>query len=276
MKSRIVTLICVLALVFMYADTVKAQSLAAHKGKVKNGYNFWLYRPANEDGPKPVVIFLHGRSLCGRDINRVRKYGTIDALERGRVIDAYVMAPQNPGGAWNPDKIMNVLGWVKQHCNVDSTRVYVLGMSLGGYGTIDLATRYPDEIAAAIGMCGGGTQKDYSGLTKVPMWIIHGTADRDVSVACSDAVVNAMKKFEDGTKRLHYDRIKGMNHSDLARVFYMDQAYEWLFSHSLTDENREIKPTFEVSKSTLARKKVYSGLRSKSQSKLMRKDNTNK
>ena len=108
------------------------------------------------------------------------------------------------------------------------------------------------------------------------MWIIHGTADRDVSVACSDAVVNAMKKFEDGTKRLHYDRIKGMNHSDLARVFYMDQAYEWLFSHSLTDENREIKPTFEVSKSTLARKKVYSGLRSKSQSKLMRKDNTNK
>ena len=252
MKNRITTLLCIAVLVLTGIGTSNAQSLIAYKGKVENGYNFWFYRPANEDGPKPVVIFLHGRSLCGHDMNKVRKYGTIDAIEKGREIDAYVMAPQNPGGSWNSEKIMNVLEWVKENNNVDTTRVYVLGMSLGGYGTINLTATYPDKIAAAIALCGGGTKKDYSGLTKVPLWIVHGTADKDVNVRYSDAVVNAMKKFENGTDRLHYDRVKGMNHSVLARVFYLPECYEWLMSHSLTDENREMKPvTYKITNKTL-------------------------
>lgn len=274
MKNRITTLLCIAVLVLTGIGTSNAQSLIAYKGKVENGYNFWFYRPANEDGPKPVVIFLHGRSLCGHDMNKVRKYGTIDAIEKGREIDAYVMAPQNPGGSWNSEKIMNVLEWVKENNNVDTTRVYVLGMSLGGYGTINLTATYPDKIAAAIALCGGGTKKDYSGLTKVPLWIVHGTADRDVNVRYSDAVVNAMKKFENGTDRLHYDRVKGMNHSVLARVFYLPECYEWLMSHSLTDENREMKPvTYKITNKTLTTA-IYRGLNSKKNSNLIKKDDS--
>lgn len=274
MKNRITTLLCIAVLVLTGIGTSNAQSLIAYKGKVENGYNFWFYRPANEDGPKPVVIFLHGRSLCGHDMNKVRKYGTIDAIEKGREIDAYVMAPQNPGGSWNSEKIMNVLEWVKENNNVDTTRVYVLGMSLGGYGTINLTATYPDKIAAAIALCGGGTKKDYSGLTKVPLWIVHGTADKDVNVRYSDAVVNAMKKFENGTDRLHYDRVKGMNHSVLARVFYLPECYEWLLSHSLTDENREMKPvTYKITNKTLTTA-IYRGLNSKKNSNLIKKDDS--
>lgn len=274
MKNRITTLLCIAVLVLTGIGTSNAQSLIAYKGKVENGYNFWFYRPANEDGPKPVVIFLHGRSLCGHDMNKVRKYGTIDAIEKGREIDAYVMAPQNPGGSWNSERIMNVLEWVKENNNVDTTRVYVLGMSLGGYGTINLTATYPDKIAAAIALCGGGTKKDYSGLTKVPLWIVHGTADRDVNVRYSDAVVNAMKKFENGTDRLHYDRVKGMNHSVLARVFYLPECYEWLMSHSLTDENREMKPvTYKITNKTLTTA-IYRGLNSKKNSNLIKKDDS--
>lgn len=274
MKNRITTLLCIAVLVLTGIGTSNAQSLIAYKGKVENGYNFWFYRPANEDGPKPVVIFLHGRSLCGHDMNKVRKYGTIDAIEKGREIDAYVMAPQNPGGSWNSEKIMNVLEWVKENNNVDTTRVYVLGMSLGGYGTINLTATYPDKIAAAIALCGGGTKKDYSGLTKVPLWIVHGTADKDVNVRYSDAVVNAMKKFENGTDRLHYDRVKGMSHSVLARVFYLPECYEWLMSHSLTDENREMKPvTYKITNKTLTTA-IYRGLNSKKNSNLIKKDDS--
>lgn len=274
MKNRITTLLCIAVLVLTGIGTSNAQSLIAYKGKVENGYNFWFYRPANEDGPKPVVIFLHGRSLCGHDMNKVRKYGTIDAIEKGREIDAYVMAPQNPGGSWNSEKIMNVLEWVKENNNVDTTRVYVLGMSLGGYGTINLTATYPDKIAAAIALCGGGTKTDYSGLTKVPLWIVHGTADKDVNVRYSDAVVNAMKKFENGTDRLHYDRVKGMNHSVLARVFYLPECYEWLMSHSLTDENREMKPvTYKITNKTLTTA-IYRGLNYKKDSNLIKKDDS--
>jgi poly(3-hydroxybutyrate) depolymerase len=263
MKRLILKLTFAVILFFMGIESVDAQSLVKHYGKVKNGYNFWLYTPANVEKPKPVVIFLHGASLRGTDLNQVRRYGTIDAIERGRKIDAYVIAPQVPKGWWKPEKIINVLEWVKKHHNVDESRVYVLGMSLGGFGSIDLAAQYPDKIAAAMAFCGGGNQKSYKGLTKVPLWIIHGTADKDVEVKYSDAVVKGMKKFKDGTKRLHYDRIEGMDHSSLARMFYTKKTYDWLFKHSLTDEGRNMQPVFEVSKKTLTRA-VYSDLKRKS------------
>ena len=275
MKRLILKLTFAVILFFMGIESADAQSLVKHYGKVKNGYNFWLYTPANVEKPKPVVIFLHGASLRGTDLNQVRRYGTIDAIERGRKIDAYVIAPQVPKGWWKPEKIINVLEWVKKHHNIDESRVYVLGMSLGGFGSIDLAAQYPDKIAAAMAFCGGGNQKSYKGLTKVPLWIIHGTADKDVEVKYSDAVVKGMKKFKDGTKRLHYDRIEGMDHSSLARMFYMKKTYDWLFKHSLTDEGRNMQPVFEVSKKTLTRA-VYSDLKRKSSVSKSKKKTTAK
>ena len=72
---------------------------------------------------------------------------------------------------------MNILKWVEDWYNVDYDRIYVLGMSLGGYGAIDFAATYPEDIAAAMAFCGGGTVRDLSGLNGVPLWIVHGTAD---------------------------------------------------------------------------------------------------
>lgn len=230
-----------------------AHSLEAKRGAVKDGYNFWLYTPdsVSTANPKPVVIFLHGASLCGNDLNRVRRYGTIDAVERGRKIDAYVIAPQNPGGAWSPKKVMNVLDWVMDHGSVDSTRVYVLGMSLGGYGTLDVTAAYPDRIAAAMAFCGGSTSRQLSNLNEVPLWIVHGTGDKAVSVGESDKVVSAMRAAGGGD-RLVYDRVPGMNHSQPARFFYMQQCYDWLFAHSLTDEGRPLQAHFDITGSASA------------------------
>lgn len=239
-----------------------AQSLSQNVGKVKDGYNFWLYTPdkaGEEKEAKPLFIFLHGASLCGNNLDRVRRYGTIDAIEKGRELDAYVIAPQNPGGAWSPKKVINVLDWVRERHNVDSTRVYVLGMSLGGYGTIDVAATYPDRIAAAMALCGGGTVKNLGNLNDVPLWIVHGTADRAVSVRESDKVVSAMKNAAGGdAPRLVYNRVPGMNHSQPARMFYLADSYEWLLSHSLADEARNVADTFDVTLSKL--KTAYRGL----------------
>ncbi|MDE7119109.1 MAG: prolyl oligopeptidase family serine peptidase [Muribaculaceae bacterium] len=208
---------------------------------------------------KPVFIFLHGASLCGRNLDRVRRYGTIDAIEKGRKIDGYVIAPQNPGGAWNPRKVIKILDWLEDNHQVDKDRVYVLGMSLGGYGTIDVAATYPDRIAAAMALCGGGTVKNLDNLNNLPLWIIHGTGDRAVSVRESDKVVAAMQKALGGeAPRLVYDRIPGMNHSQPARMFYMPESYDWLLSHSLSDETRSVSDTFEVTLASL--RKAYQGL----------------
>lgn len=236
--------ICIfIFLSLLCAISVSAEGIEAKIGKVKDGYNYWFYSPEGEISSegKPLVIFLHGKSLCGTDLNKVKRYGTISAIERGREIDAFVIAPQNPGGWWNPDKIMNIVDYVCDNYNIDENMIYVLGMSLGGYGALDLAAAYPDRIAAAIGMCGGSTLKDMSGLAEMPLWIIHGTGDSAVPVGQSDKVVSAIKAAQtDGVNRLIYDRIPGMNHSKPARVFYNPDTYEWLFQHRLDSPGRPL------------------------------------
>lgn len=260
MKKILTILLSIVTL----CSTAKAQRLSAERGTVPGSYNFWFYNPEPSDDdevePKPVIIFLHGASLCGNNLNRVKRYGTIDAIEKGRKLDAYVIAPQNPGGAWNPDKIVKILDWLGDNHNIDYDRVYALGMSLGGYGTIDLTASYPDRIAAAIAMCGGGSVKDLSGLNEVPLWIIHGTADRAVSVSQSDKVVSEIKATDRNAPRLIYDRVPGMNHSQPARMFYLQESYDWLFSHTLKDGKRNVAKSFAVTGDVLGR--AYKDLRS--------------
>lgn len=212
------------------------------KGAISNGYDFWVYTPQDYYytlEQTPVIIFLHGASLCGRNLNRVLRYGPLDAIVKGREIDALTIVPQNPGGAWSPCKIMQVLDWVKANYACDTTRVYVLGMSLGGYGTMDVCATYPNRIAAGMALCGGTSLEDVSGLGKIPFWIIHGTADRAVPVSRSKVVVERLQNAQQD-KRLRYDWLKGADHGAPARIFYLKKTYQWLFSHSLQDNGRPV------------------------------------
>lgn len=209
-------------------------TFTAYRGKVDNGYNFWVSIPdtyAEQEGNMPVILFLHGNSLCGSDLYRVRRYGCLDAISMGRDINALVVAPQNPGGPWNPKKIMNVLNWVEDHYALDTNRIYVIGMSLGAYGTFDVAATYPEKFAAAMALCGGSSRKEFCGLNKLPLWIIHGTADRDVAVSQSQRIVDAMKTCGP-TDMLRFDKFSGVNHSQMAKMFYLPQTYQWLLSHN--------------------------------------------
>lgn len=261
-------------LTFLFLPNLFGKDISSHINEVDDGYNFWLSKPANDSTPKPVIIFLHGASLCGKDLNKVRRYGTIDAIEKGREIDAYVIAPQNPGGAWKPEKIMNVLTWIESTYNVDPNRVYVLGMSLGGYGTLSFCTTYPDKVAAALAMCGGNVYADSGPLNDVPLWIVHGTADRAVAVSQSDRVVESMKQADPETPRLIYDRVPGMNHSQPARILYMADTYDWLLSHNLQDEGRPVSESFELNAAQM--KTAYKDLQYSSPKKTTKKKNSKK
>lgn len=238
-KRLFITMLVAVAAIAAYAQY---DFIRPVKDSIPGGYNFWVYTPTDyyySLNETPVIIFLHGQSLCGRDLNRVRRYGPLHAIVMGRQVDALVVVPQNPGGAWNPKKINDVLEWTKHNYACDSTRVYVIGMSLGGYGTLDFTATYPDKVAAALAMCGGCSVKDRTPLGKVPLWIIHGTADRAVPISMSKSVVNDLERT-DNDSRLRYTWLKGANHGTPARFFYMRKTYEWLFSHSLLDPDRPV------------------------------------
>ena len=240
--------------------TAQKGQMAAIKNRVQDGYNFWLYVPHNYSETlerTPVIIFLHGASLCGRNLNSVLRYGTLDAIKMGRNVPAVVIAPQNPGGAWKPSKLNDILDWACTNCDIDTNRVYVLGMSLGGYGTLDFAGSYPDRIAAAMALCGGCTLKNQEGLGKVPLWIMHGTADRAVALSQSTRVVNNLVSQGKQT-RLRYDWLSGASHGALARIFYLSETYDWLFSHSLKDKGRPLNRTISITQAAM--QTVYRGL----------------
>lgn len=249
--------------IFCFLPLFSVAQLIACRQMVKDGYNFWLYLPDDYADTvserKPVIMFLHGKSLSGNDLSLVRKYGPLDALAKGREIDAIVIAPQTNDG-WSPKKVLNVYDWVKEHYVLDTNRFYVIGMSMGGYGTLDFAATYPEKVAAAIAMCGGCSVRDVCGLNDIPLWIIHGTADKSVPIANSQAVVNAMHKCGP-IDMLRFTKLPRGDHGTPARVFYLKETYEWLFSHSRSSLSRRVNSDFEITMSVL--KNAYSDLSGK-------------
>lgn len=204
--------------------------LSAVKGKAH--YNFWINLPSDSilKSNPPILVFLHGRSLSGTDLNRVKKYGVIHEIEKGRKIPAIVIAPQVAKGAWNPEYVLEVIQYVQKLYATDTNRVYVCGMSLGGYGTMHFAGKYPEKVTAAVALCGGGKTSDACNLSTIPFWIQHGSSDEAVPVSQSREMVAAIKQCSNKGENLIYTEIKGANHGALERVFRSDEMYNWLFS----------------------------------------------
>lgn len=226
MKNRLFTFFLV------FCSTVQVFSKDIKPIKNKTTYDFLLRLPedySEEGGKQPVLIFLHGKSLSGNDLERVKRYGVLYAMERGRDIPGIIVAPQTNNG-WNPDQVMEVIDYVLSNYQADSSRVYVCGMSMGAYGTMDVAGKYPDRIAAAVAICGGGTVGYACNLTQVPLWIQHGNRDRAVPLSESKKMFNAIKncnKQADVTLTV----IAGGTHGSVERLFHQDEIYDWLFSY---------------------------------------------
>lgn len=196
----------------------------------KTTYPFWISVPAEKE-EQPLIIFLHGKSLSGTDINKVRKYGVLYAMDKGKTIPAIVVAPQLASGSWNPDKVLEVLEYVKKNYKVDEKRIYVCGMSLGGYGTMHFAGKYPEKITAAVGICGGGNTNDGCKLSTIPILLQHGDVDYIVKMSESEKVFDAIKECEPDAD-VTLTIIKGGNHGNVERLFHQNEIYDWMFSKS--------------------------------------------
>lgn len=242
----------------------KGQKLYDYSGVVSNGYDFLLYLPESYENSQeelPVVLYLHGKSCTGTDINMVTKYGTITALRKGVDINAIVIAPQVEiyKNGWEPKKVMEVVNYVTSNFRVDTNRMYVFGMSMGGSGTYKVIGAYPDKFAAAITMC-GTCWVDIKPIAKVPLWVIHGVDDTATPFSRSTDFVKKMEAANT-TSRLRYSWLEGCGHSILARVYMLEKVYKWLFKHSLTDEGRPMSKEYDVTSDDLHN--LYKNLKTK-------------
>jgi predicted peptidase len=221
MKKRFILLVFIFSINFLQAQlkTVVGET----------DYPFWINLPEQAilDEKAPVIIFLHGKSLSGKDLNRVKRYGVLRAIENGKKIPAIVIAPQVASGGWNPDKVLQVLEYVQKNYNTDLSRVYVCGMSLGGYGTMHFAGKYADKITAAVAICGGGNEEDACSLATIPMWIQHGDKDFIVPISESKKMVKAILSCNPKAD-VTFTIIPGGNHGNVEHLFREDAIYDWM------------------------------------------------
>jgi len=231
MRVYCVSLILLAVFVFqVYAQTPKTPA----KELKSKTYRYLLYLPDNykekEQKKWPLIIYLHGKSACGNNLDKVRRYGLPFFMDRDMKLEAIVVAPQCPEGKnWVAENwFMPFLDDLRSNYDIDKNRIYLTGMSLGGFGTFSLAIKYPEVFAATAPLCGGGQPTTACPMKDIPTWVFHGDRDEQVPLSRSTEMVNALKKCGGHPK---YSILKGQPH-DIHRTYGNMDLYEWMLRQS--------------------------------------------
>jgi predicted peptidase len=212
-----------------------------------------LHTPQNRDNQKkyPLVLFMHGAGERGID-NRYQFF-RFAPVKFWETEDCFVLAPQcpsrdytadNAGCVWvdtpfgapqhtmqeTPTKpmqlVISLLDSILHLPQIDKNRVYITGLSMGGFATWELLQRFPEKFAAAIPVCGGGDSAYAQSLAKIPIWAFHGDEDKTVIPERSRAMVEAIEKS--GGKP-HYTEYKGVGHGAWSPTYSNPDVWKWLF-----------------------------------------------
>jgi len=176
----------------------------------------------------PLLIFLHGSGESGTDLNKVKVHGPPKLIEQGKKFPFIVVSPQAPPNTgWKAEILKGVLDDLKRKYRVDHDRVYLTGLSMGGFGTWDLSQKYPDEFAAIAPVCGGGDDSRVWKLRHMPAWCFHGAKDDIVLPVQSQKMVDALKKYNSDVRFTLYP---DANHNSWDPAYSNDSLYTWLLS----------------------------------------------
>jgi predicted peptidase len=204
--------------------------------------------PKTKKAVAPLVVFLHGSGERGTQNHEQMRNG-VHAFCEAWVREQhphYLLVPQCPpeerwGGTskdWQtlfqdeptePGRMVIELieKMLRDHPDIDPKRVYITGLSMGGFGTFDLLMRRPDLFAAGLPVCGGGDPRYAEKIKQIPLWIVHGGLDDVVLPRCSRQIVDALEKIGGNVKYTEYSTI----YHDVWNVAYYNPAVlEWLFA----------------------------------------------
>ncbi len=180
----------------------------------------------------PLVIFLHGAGERGSENTRQLKHGCAEfATPHNRnTHPAVVIAPQCPKNEWwsgdNLKMVFELIDTAEKEYSIDKKRIYITGLSMGGFGTWSALTHDSSRFAAAIPICGGGNPATAKKMTQVPIWVFHGDADTTVKPEKSRAMVEALKTLKG---MVTYTEYPGVKHNSWSRTYKDQKVIDWLF-----------------------------------------------
>lgn len=229
------------------ADTYAAHTFTGTQGTLP-------YRLLSPIAPQaetkyPLVVFLHGAGERGdNNTSQIHHGGSLFLKAANREkYPAFVVFPQCPNGKrwvevnWgdpNPHRqpkepslpmslVMELIPSLVKSLPIDQSRIYVMGISMGGFGTWDLAARQPEWFAAAVPICGGADNSTAPLLARMPIWAFHGDQDKTIKVERSRSMIEALRKAGGSPQ---YTELPGIGHNAWAPAFANPELLPWLFA----------------------------------------------
>ena len=204
----------------------------------KIGFLFFL--PSDEsaktDDGYPLLLFLHGIGERGTDLAKLKVYGPTRICsnpERASKWPFILVAPQCPDSHfWSAAQLKLLVEKVCNEYPVDKSRIYVTGLSMGGFGTWSILANWSELVAAAAPICGGGDPQSANKMANTPIWAFHGEKDPLVPCKMSETMIAALK--EAGNEDVKLTIYPGVGHDSWTKAYADPELYEWFLSKKLT------------------------------------------
>jgi len=196
---------------------------------------YLLYLPkdygAVSDQKHPLMLFLHGRGESNGPLSLVGKWGPPRMAAAGQDLPYVIISPQCPRqDSWSSEtqqaRVLELLKHTLEHYQVDADRVYLTGLSMGGYGSWRMAADHPEMFAAVAPVCGGGQPDDAKNLKDLPIWVWHGDQDRAVPFQRSVEMVEAIRSA--GGTQIKFTTLESIGHNSWSAAYATPELYSWM------------------------------------------------
>ncbi len=181
----------------------------------------------------PLLVFLHGAGERGDNLTLVKKWGPPRIVEKQSDFPYILISPQCPKNEWwtsntQMENLYILIQSIIKNYRVDEARVYLTGMSMGGYGTWAMACEYPDLFAAIAPVCGGGQPILTRKITDIPTWVFHGAKDQVVPISESEKMVTALKENNGNVK---FTVFPNAGHNSWSQAYNDTNLLKWFLNH---------------------------------------------
>lgn len=232
---KIISFLTSVFLVILFGFNTVAQVQTKQHVKIvrKTTLKYLLWLPASYKTDKkkqfPLLIFLHGSGERGDSLELVKRNGPPSFIDSRSDFPFVTISPQCAAGTrWNIDDLQEMLQLILKHYHIDTNRIYLTGLSMGGFGTWSWATKYPKQFAAIAPVCGGGDIQFARELKHLPIWAFHGEADPVVPVNRTIEMVDAVNASGGSARMTIYP---GVGHDSWINAYNDPQLYTWLLEH---------------------------------------------
>lgn len=177
----------------------------------------------------PLLLFLHGAGERGQNIALVKKHGPPKLIGQGQQMPFIVVSPQcAEKQRWEPSLLLALLDDLQSRYAVDTARIYVTGLSMGGAGTWSLVAAAPERFAAAIPICGRTDPQVADVAARLPVWIIVGDRDNAALVSNSLEMADLLRAKQADVK---LTVMRGIGHDSWTQSYATPELYEWMLRH---------------------------------------------